>query len=164
MQVHNRFDMRGTVQDKDGKDRSKLTLTNLNHVPNSRFNLFSASQAVNQGWEVHVNGKRALVSKGQQTLTFDRLIKTGSSQLYAMRLVSEGTQVDVVNVSVSDPQGMRNTDNVDEKNNTKDSSEKRSRDLCVRATVEAAIKPTSQKARKITLSNGTLPLRPHVSS
>ena len=93
MQVHNRFDMRGTVQDKDGKDKSRLTLTNLNHVPNFHFNLFSASQAVNQGWEVHVNSNRALVSKGQQTLTFDRLIKTGSSQLYAMRLVPEGTQV-----------------------------------------------------------------------
>ena len=82
MQIHHKFDMRGTVQDKDGKDKSKLTLTNLNHVPNSRFNLFSASQAVNQGWEVHVNSERALVSKGLQTLTFDRLINTGSSQLY----------------------------------------------------------------------------------
>ena len=150
MQVHNSFDMRGTVQDKDGKDKSKLTLTNLNHVPNSRYNLFSANQAVNQGWEVHVNRNRALVSKGQQILTFDRLIRTGSSQLYAMRLVPEGTQVEVVNMSVPESHGLQNTDNEHEKNNEKDSSEKRSQDLCVRATVETAVESTSQKARKIT--------------
>ena len=150
MQIIHKFDMSGTVQDKHGKDKCKLTLSNLNHVPNSRFNLFSASQAVNQGWEVHVNCKRAVISKGQQTLTFDRLIKTGPSQLYAMRLVSEGTQVAVVNVSVSESQELRNTDNEHKKNNAKDSSDKRSQDLNVRATVETTVKPMSQKAQKIT--------------
>ena len=53
-------------------------------------------------------------------------------------------------MSVSESQGLQNTDNEQEKNNTKDSSGKRSQDLCVRATIETAVKPTSRKARKIT--------------
>ena len=148
MQIHHKFDMSGTVQDKHGQDKCKLTLSNLNHVPNSRFNLFSASQAVNQGWEVHVNCDRALVSKGKQTLTLDRLIKTGSSQLYALKLVPEGTQMDVINVNVDESNILQKTENA--KNNKKDASDQRSPDLCKRAAVVIAAKPTSQKARKIT--------------
>ena len=81
MPIRHRFDMRGTVVNKEGKAQCRLTLGNLNHVPSSRFNLFSASQAINQGWEVHVNVDRATVRKGNQTLTFDYVVTTGTSQL-----------------------------------------------------------------------------------
>ena len=99
MPIMNKFDMRGIVMDKDDNEKVRLTLGNINHVPSARFNLFSASQAVNQGWECHVNGQRVVLTKGSQTLTFDRLVKTGTSKLYAMRIVPEGTE-EVINTSV----------------------------------------------------------------
>ena len=47
-----------------------------------------------------MNEKRAVLTKGSQTPTFDRLVKTGSSKLYAMKIVCVGTE-EVINASVA---------------------------------------------------------------
>ena len=127
--------------------KCRLTLGNLNHVPSSHFNLFSASQAINQGWEVHVKSDKATVRKGNQTLTFDYVVTTGTSQLYAMRFVPEGTQEDTINLSVCDGEKM---DFPSAEENEKKMSELLDPDpLKVDTMVQAAV-VMSPRARKIT--------------
>ena len=69
---------------------------------------------------MHVNKDRAQVSNGHQTLTFDRLIFTGTSQLYAMKIFPEGTPAEVINVSADLPKKLQTADTA--KNNEKDAS------------------------------------------
>ena len=92
MQIQCRFDMSGDVLDKNNKHVSTLNLTNVSYMPESRFNLFSASQAIKQGWTGQIDANSARLTKGTSVLTFDRLVPTGTSMLYALRLVPRGTQ------------------------------------------------------------------------
>ena len=143
MPIKNKFDMRGVVLDKNDNEKVRLTLGNINHVPSARFNLFSASQAVNQGWECHVNGQRAVLTNGSQTLTFDRLVQTGTSKLYAVKIVTEGTQ-EVINTSVTKEKEKRLAKNLSAKSGSVekvllDGNMKTSHDVM-----------TSVKARKVT--------------
>ena len=92
MQIQCRFDISGDVLDKDNKHVSTLNLTNVSYMPESRFNLFSASQAIKQGWTGQIDANSARLTKGTSVLTFDRLVPTGTSMLYALRLVPRGTQ------------------------------------------------------------------------
>ena len=92
MSIQCRFDMSGDVLDKNDKHVSTLNLTNVSYMPDSRFNLFSASQAVKQGRVGQIDATSARLTKGTSVLTFDRLVPTGTSMLYALRLVPRGTQ------------------------------------------------------------------------
>ena len=111
------FDLRGDVLDKDDNVVSTLTLTNVSYVLDSKFNLFSASQAIKQGLIGHIDDKSARLTKGNEVLTFDRLIPTGTSMLYALRLVPRGTQ-ERCNLLTEDPKRNEDSETSNVKNST----------------------------------------------
>ena len=98
---------------------------------------------MNQGWEYHVNGQRAVLTNGSQRLTFDRPVKTGTSKLYTVKIVPEGTE-EVINAGVT-----KETDKSFVKNFCAKSGsvEKDLFDRNVKMSHEVM---TSSKARKVT--------------
>ena len=102
------FNLRGDVLDKHDKVVSTLTLTNVSYVPGSKFNLFSTSQAIKQGWIGQIDKNSARLNRGKEVLTFDRLSPTGTSMLYALRLVPKGTR-ERCNLLMEDPEKNEDT-------------------------------------------------------
>ena len=77
MRIKCRFDMRGDVLDKNDKHVSTLNLTNVSYMPDSKFNLFSASQAIKQGWVRHIDATSARFKKGGVCLPSTDLSQPG---------------------------------------------------------------------------------------
>ena len=88
-----------------------------------------------------------MVRKGNLTLTFDYMVTTGTSQLYDMRIIPEGTQEEAINISV----GIRkeSTSSPFEENEQR-MSEPLDPDLHKVDTVVQAAVVTSPRARKVT--------------
>jgi hypothetical protein len=112
MPITKRYDMRGVARDKNGKDVANLTVSSINLMPGARFNLFSASHAVKQGWQFHGDSTGVTLTKGAETLKFDLLIPTGSGHLYAITIVPEGTQ-ELAAVSVDREKDMNGDEDMD---------------------------------------------------
>ena len=99
MEISHRYDMRGIAKNKDGADVARVTITGINHVPTARFNLFSATYAVTNGWTFFGDSTGVTLNKGSSSMKFDLLIPTGSGFLYAIRIVPE-SDLDVAAVAV----------------------------------------------------------------
>ena len=63
MKIQCRFDMSRDVLDKNVNLVSTLNLTNVSYMPDSRFNLFSASQGIKQGWVGQIDVKSARLTR-----------------------------------------------------------------------------------------------------
>ena len=89
MAIVNKYDMRGIAKDKEGADVARVTITGINHVPTARFNLFSATYAVSNGWTFYGDPTGVTLNKGTSKMKFDLLIPTGTGFLYAIRIVPD---------------------------------------------------------------------------
>ena len=84
--IEKMFDMKGKLYDKNDALQAVITIANINHVPNSRFNLFSGSQATQKGWTLSITSDLALLTKGNSVLKFDRVMSSGTGCLYGARI------------------------------------------------------------------------------
>ena len=60
------------------KDGSTLILMDVRLAPNIQFTLLSLTKAMLQGWTLGSRGLAIMLSKDDQTVVFDRLIKTAT--------------------------------------------------------------------------------------
>ena len=93
-----------TACDQYGETLQNFTLTNVKYVKEQKFNLFSTSRIVMDGWKPS-GGKDALIfEKGEHKLIFDIKIPTASSCLFAIclkrRLIDDAAMAEVTKMTV----------------------------------------------------------------
>jgi hypothetical protein len=62
----------------------QATLTEVTILPTGKFNLFSLTKLVNNGWILGGDYETMWLTKGERTVTFDIKIPTPKGTLYAM--------------------------------------------------------------------------------
>ena len=66
-----------------GNELDTLELTDVTHLPNGKFNMFSLLKMQMNGWALHGNDKKIWITKGENIITFD-IIPTNKGLLFAM--------------------------------------------------------------------------------
>ena len=80
-------DLQGTMCDKEGKELGPATLTDVAYMPTSKFNLFSTTKLLLNGWELHGNNSKIWLTKeGKSPVVFDIVIETPRGAIFAMFL------------------------------------------------------------------------------
>jgi len=77
-------DIPAVVCNKKGMPLTKIKMTDVKIVPDNKFNLFSITKRMKQGWSLHGDDKAVKISKGGVTLTFDIRIETTEGLIFAM--------------------------------------------------------------------------------
>ena len=93
-----------TACDQYGETLQNFTLTNVKYVKEQKFNLFSTSRIVMDGWKPS-GGKDALIfEKGEHKLIFDIKIPTATSCLFAIclkrRVIDDAAMAEVTKMTV----------------------------------------------------------------
>ena len=92
--------IKGTICNKNGQRLTTATLTNVQHVPNNKFNLFSLTKRMNDGWKLHGDKDKIWITKGQHKVVFDIKIPTKHGAVYCMyfeRDIPEPTAASLTN-------------------------------------------------------------------
>ena len=90
-------DVSGTVCNKHGQEVQKVKLEKVKYVPNSKYNLFSVTKRVDQGYKIggdKING--LFPEKNGHRIVFDIIIDAGSGLVACIYLKRN---VDVANVA-----------------------------------------------------------------
>ena len=74
-----------TVHQKDGST-TDIVLRNYKYVPQLKVNLFSITQALTNEWNVRNNGIELEMYKGEESITFDHIIKTDTGVLCGVEM------------------------------------------------------------------------------
>ena len=74
--------LKGIFYDKFGTEMGKATIRDVVHTPNSRFNLFSVTKRMQDGWILGGDKESMWLIKGDQKINFDIKISERSSILY----------------------------------------------------------------------------------
>ena len=99
-----RFDMAGTVHNRQNEPVSSIVIRGVNHVPSSTFNLFSVAQSLKHGWKFYGNYQGFVLTKGDARIVFDIRIPSGTGYLWATTIVpskTAGINPEVTNFSGS---------------------------------------------------------------
>ena len=91
--------LQGMVCDKEGQDVVRVSLKDVVHMPKAKFNLFSISKRLQDGWALGGNAKSLWLTKGNDTINFDIKISTAKGALYCMCLRREVAAVGVESIS-----------------------------------------------------------------
>ena len=75
-----------TAYNKEGQERCKFTLTEVQHVPKAAFNLISGTKLMMSGWTMTGKGDAIIFSKPNTNLqlVFDIIVRTKRGQLLAL--------------------------------------------------------------------------------
>ena len=76
--------LHGKVFDKFGMEKEKATISEIMYTPNSRFNLFSMTKRMQDGWILGGNKESMWLTKGDQKLIFDIKINTSKGALFCI--------------------------------------------------------------------------------
>jgi hypothetical protein len=79
-------DLPGVICDQNGNKLTKTILKDVAIVPSSKYNLFSLTKAMKDGWELIGRKNRLTLKKGGQEVVFDIEIPTPRGVIYAMYL------------------------------------------------------------------------------
>ena len=90
----------GTVVQKNGEKRN-ITLTNVKYVPDLNCNLLSLTQALSAGFNMTGNKNGFWVSKGAMTYHFDRRFKSGSGELFGIKIDDREVRTNINSHTVS---------------------------------------------------------------
>jgi hypothetical protein len=74
----------GRVCDKNGNVLNDAKITDVTHLPESKYNLFSITKLQNEGWILSGNSDAIWLTKGDVEIRFDIKIPTPKGVLYAM--------------------------------------------------------------------------------
>ncbi len=69
--------------DKDGAQMGEVIITDVSHLPEGNFNLFSVTRLQKKGWTLTGNGDYIKLEKGKKSLLFNIVINTPKGALYA---------------------------------------------------------------------------------
>ena len=75
----------GILVQADGK-KTNVVLENYKHVEGLWVNLFSVTQALASGWNLKSDGQMIMLIKGQDTIKFDRIMKTGDGYVCGVEI------------------------------------------------------------------------------
>ena len=77
-------DLHGTICDKNGQAVCKGVIKGIAHLPRSRYNLFSISRRLDDGWKLGGDQDMIKLVKGNDEIKFDIKIKTKKGAVYCM--------------------------------------------------------------------------------
>jgi len=69
--------------------RTNVVLENYKHVPGLWVNLFSVTQALASGWNLKSDGQMIMLIKGQDTIKFDSIMKTGYGYVCGVDIIPQ---------------------------------------------------------------------------
>jgi hypothetical protein len=72
------------ICDKHGNEQGLAKLTDVMLLPTGKFNLFSVTKLLKEGWKLNGDLKKMCLVKGEKTITFDIVIPTPKGVLFAM--------------------------------------------------------------------------------
>jgi hypothetical protein len=74
----------GMMCDKCGNELHEATLQDVTHLPDGKFNLFSLSKLLKQGWKLTGDKMSIKLAKDTQEMVFDVVVPTTKGLLFAM--------------------------------------------------------------------------------
>jgi hypothetical protein len=74
----------GRVCDKNGNVLNDAKITDVTHLPEAKYNLFSITKLQNEDWMLRGNSDAIWLTKGDVKIKFDIKIQTPKGVLYAM--------------------------------------------------------------------------------
>ena len=80
------MDISVTTYDKFGNEVSRLMLTDIRHLKGGKYNMFSVTRAIMDGWLLAGNEKAIAISKGNMTIKFDIVIRIRKDALFCKYL------------------------------------------------------------------------------
>jgi hypothetical protein len=78
--------LRCGILQKNG-EKLIVTLENVNYVPELWINLFSIGKALKKGFNLSNDGEIIMLSKGNVTLTFDKVVRTKNGFVHGIKLL-----------------------------------------------------------------------------
>jgi hypothetical protein len=98
--------IRGMMCDKHGNELHEATLQDVTHLPDGKFNLFSSSKLLKQGWKLTGDKMNIRLAKDAQETVFDIVAPTTKGLLFAtcFRRNSEiaGAMTDIQRMSIKE--------------------------------------------------------------
>ncbi len=76
--------------DKDRAQVSKVIITDVSHLPEGNFNLFSVTRLQKKGWTLIGNADYIKLQKGRKSLLFNIIINTPKGVLYVGKFSRKG--------------------------------------------------------------------------
>ncbi len=76
--------------DKDGEQVGEVIITDVSHLPEGNFNLFSVTRLQKKGWTLTGNADYIKLQKGGKSLLFNIVINTNKGALYAGKFCKKG--------------------------------------------------------------------------
>jgi hypothetical protein len=76
--------------DKDGAQVGEEIITDVSHLPEGNFNLFSVTRLQKKGWTLTGNADHIKLQKGKKSLLFNIVINTPKGALYVGKFSSKG--------------------------------------------------------------------------
>jgi hypothetical protein len=70
--------------DKHGNELRTSELSDVTHLPNGKFNLFSITKMQMNGWKLHRDSKQICLTKEEHEVIFDIIIPTNKGLLFAL--------------------------------------------------------------------------------
>ena len=80
----------GTICDKHGNKLGRLELTDVTHLPNGKFNLFSLSKMQMNGWILHGDSTMIKLTKSDHKVKFNIVIPT--NKVYSLPCIFDAKQ------------------------------------------------------------------------
>jgi hypothetical protein len=91
-EVQGTGELRGTVCDKSGKKLGPVKMTDVRLTPENKYNLFSISKRLKEGWKMTGDKNGMVLTKGNEQVTFDIIIPTHDGVIFAMYIERERNQ------------------------------------------------------------------------
>ncbi len=76
--------------DKDGNQVGEVTITDVSHLPEGNFNLFSLTRLQKKGWTISGNADYIKLQKGGNSLLFNIVVNTPTGALFVGIFCSQG--------------------------------------------------------------------------
>ena len=80
------LDIPCVLVDKDGAQLGEVIITDMSHLPEGNFNLFSVTRLQKMGWMLTGNADYIKLAKGKKSLLFNIVINTPKGALYVRKI------------------------------------------------------------------------------
>ena len=74
------------ICNRHGMKLNAAKIVDVNYIPQNKFNLFSLTKMIKQGWILHGNKERIWLTKDAMEISFDNTIQTAAGTLYCTYL------------------------------------------------------------------------------
>jgi len=96
--------LKGIVCNKSGKQLYPITMKGVKHVPNSKFNLFSVTKRLKDGWKLHGDKHSMWLEKKDMKVVFDIRVDTKEGCIFAIYIKrNEGSELNALEVAKDVP-------------------------------------------------------------